>query len=308
MEIKFMTREDLEYMMIDLHVICLMKDEEIKTLKETNEKFINDRQKLMRENEQLRKDNNEAVLSLAKEKARLKDLLVDRDKQIKNWINYYKILHEIKNEQVKENKQLKKQIDELVCENSKLGEYNIHMYVRECEKLMRENEQLRRQIDDLSDTCSEQLETIATLQKTKNKQAETIKNKDATIEEINGIRYNLEDELSIAKYDLGNLKIKLKTTQEEKTTMAKDLDIFIDTIKQLDKKLQVAMKDNKAYESRIKKLEQKIFDEQLDRVGECAKCSHSGCATCKTNPPCECDTESKPMFEDDSCDCRPRKQ
>ena len=192
MEYKIMTREELEYMMMDLHVICLMKDEEIKTLKDKNE-MLEDRK------EYLRKKYNESVLLLEKEK-----------------------------------EQLKKQIDELIYENSELGKFNIHMYVQEREKLMRENEQLRRQIDDLSDTCSEQLETIAMLQKTKNKQAETIKNKD---------------------------------------TMTKDLDIFISTIKQLDKK--------------------------LDRVVECTKC--------KTNPPCECDTESKPKF-DDSVDCRPRKQ
>lgn len=192
MEYKIMTREELEYMMMDLHVICLMKDEEIKTLKDKNE-MLEDRK------EYLRKKYNESVLSLEKE-----------------------------------NKQLKKQIDELVYENSELGKFNIHMYMREREKLMRENEQLKKQIDDLSDTCSEQLETIAMLQKTKNKQAETIKNKD---------------------------------------TMTKDLDIFISTIKQLDKK--------------------------LDRVVECTKC--------KINPPCECDTESKPKF-DDSVDCRPRKQ
>lgn len=218
MEYKIMTREELEYMMIDLHVICLMKDEEIKTLKDKNE-MLEDRK------EYLRKKYNESVLLLEKEK-----------------------------------EQLKKQIDELIYENSELGKFNIHMYVREQEKLMRENEQLRRQINDLSDTCSEQLETIATLQKTKNKQAETIKNKD---------------------------------------TMTKDLDILISTIKQLDKKLEIVMKDNKAYELRIEELEQKILDEQLDRVVERTKC--------KTNPPCECDTESKPKF-DDSVDCRPRKQ
>lgn len=218
MEYKIMTREELEYMMMDLHVICLMKDEEIKTLKDKNE-MLEDRK------EYLRKKYNESVLSLEKE-----------------------------------NKQLKKQIDELVYENSELGKFNIHMYVQEREKLMSENEQLKRQIDDLSDTCSEQLETIAMLQKTKNKQAETIKNKD---------------------------------------TMTKDLDIFISTIKQLDKKLEIVMKDNKAYELRIEELEQKILDEQLDRVVECTKC--------KTNPPVMDDTESKPKF-DDSVDCRPRKQ
>lgn len=227
MEYKIMTREELEYMMIDLHVICLMKDEEIKTLKDKNE-MLEDRK------EYLRKKYDESVSSLEKEVTELKELLVDREKQIKNWKKYYRILHAIKTEQVKENKQLKKQIDELVYENSELGKFDIHMYVQEREKLMSENEQLRRQIDDLSDTCSEQLETIAMLQKTKNKQAETINNKD---------------------------------------TMTKDLDIFISTIKQLDKK--------------------------LDRVVECTKC--------KTNPPCECDTESKPKF-DDSVDCRPRKQ
>lgn len=218
MEYKIMTREELEYMMMDLHVICLMKDEEIKTLKDKNE-MLEDRK------EYLRKKYNESVVSLEKE-----------------------------------NKQLKKQIDELVYENSELGKFNIHMYMREREKLMRENEQLRRQIEDLSDTCSEQLETIAMLQKTKNKQAETIKNKD---------------------------------------TMTKDLDILISTIKQLDKKLEIVMKDNKAYELRIEELEQKILDEQLDRVVECTKY--------KTNPSVMDDTESKPKF-DDSVDCRPRKQ
>lgn len=160
MEYKIMTREELEYMMIDLHVICLMKDEEIKTLKDKNE-MLEDRK------EYLRKKYNESVLLLEKEK-----------------------------------EQLKKQIDELIYENSELGKFNIHMYVREQEKLMRENEQLRRQIDDLSDTCSEQLETIATLQKANNNQERTIKNQEARI--------------LIKDTQLENLKINLKKAREEK--------------------------------------------------------------------------------------------
>ena len=335
-ENKLMTREELEYMMMDLHVICLMKDEEIKTLKESINNLNNELEKLMNENEQLRKDNNEAVLSLAKEKVRLKDLLVDKDKQIKNWINYYKILHEIKNEQVKENKQLKKQIDELVYENSKLGEFNIHMYVREQDKLMRENEQLRRdnneevltlakekaRLKDLliekdkqiknwsqsyGELCNineEQTKEIFRLREANNNQEKIIKKQENTIDEIVEARYNIEDELSMVKYDLDNLKIKLKKTKEEKISMAKYLDIYISAINQLDKKLEVAMKDKMSYRLRIDELENKMSD----RVGECAKCSHSGCATCKTNPPCECDTESKSMVDDCSVDCRPRKQ
>lgn len=195
MEYKIMTREELEYMMIDLHVICLMKDEEIKTLKDKNE-MLEDRK------EYLRKKYNESVLSLEKEVTELKELLVDREKQIRNWKHYYRILHAIKTEQVKENKQLKKQIDELVYENSELGKFNIHMYVREQEKLMRENEQLRRQIDDLSDTCSEQLETIAMLQKANNNQERTIKNQEARI--------------LIKDTQLENLKINLKKARDEK--------------------------------------------------------------------------------------------
>lgn len=306
MEYKIMTREELEYMMIDLHVICLMKDEEIKTLKESINDLNNELEKIINENEQLRKDNNEAVLSLAKEKAELKDLLVDREKQIKNWKKYYRILHAIKTEQVKENEQLKNQIDELIYENSELGKFNIHMYVREQEKLMRENEQLKKQIDDLSDTCSEQLETIAMLQKTKNKQAETIRNHEARILIKDTHLENLEKHNKRLKYDCEQLhkiieekRVKIVDYINEKELLEKDLDIQINTIKQLDKRLEIVKKDNRAYELKIKELEQKILDEQLDRVVECTKC--------KTNPPCECDTESKPKF-DDSVDCRPRKQ
>lgn len=192
MEYKIMTREELEYMIMDLHVICLMKDEEIKTLKDENE-MLKDR------NEYLRMKNNQAVIEQGKEKAELKDLLVDREKQIKNWKKYYRILHAIKTEQVKENKQLKKQIDELTYENSELGKFNIHMYMREHEKLMKENEHLKKQIDELI-----------------------------------SIRYDLEDELSSIKYDFDNLNISLKKAIDEKMAMIEEIKIYIDTIKKLE--------------------------------------------------------------------------
>ena len=300
MEYKIMTREELEYMMMDLHVICLMKDEEIKTLKDENE-MLKDR------NEYLRTKNNQAVIEQGKEKAELKDLLVDREKQIKNWKKYYRILHAIKTEQVKENNQLKKQIDELVYENSELGKFNIHMYMREREKLMRENEQLKKQIDDLSDTCSEQLETIAILQKANTNNEARILIKDTRLE-------NLEECNKKLKYDCEQLhkiieekRVKIVDYINEKELLEKDLDIQINTIKQLDKKLEIVKKDNRAYELKIEELEQKIFDDQLNKVAECARCGHLGYDTCIPNPPVMDNTESKPKF-DDSVDCRPRKQ
>lgn len=243
MEYKFMTREELEYMMMDLHVICLMKDEEIKTLKESINDLNNELEKIINENEQLRKDNNEAVLSLAKEKAELKDLLVDKEKQIRHWRHYYTILFkQSKTEQVKENEQLKKQIDELTYENSELGKFNIHMYMQEREKLMKENRHLKKQIDELI-----------------------------------SIRYDLEDELSLIKYDFDNLNISLKKAIDEKMAMIEEIKIYIDTIK----KLEAVEKNNPP-----------VMDD--------TDCDSS-------ELPYRADTESKPKF-DDSVDCRPRKQ
>lgn len=241
MEYKIMTREELEYMMMDLHVICLMKDEEIKTLKDENE-MLKDR------NEYLRMKNNQAVIEQGKEKSELKDLLVDREKQIKNWKHYYRILHAIKTEQVKENNQLKKQID------------------------------------DLSDTCSEQLETIATLQKANTNNEARILIKDTRLE-------NLEECNKKLKYDCEQLhkiieekRVKIVDYINEKELLEKDLDIQINTIKQLDKKLQTCLKQNTSYELKINELENKILDEQLNKVRECARCGHLGYDTCIPNP------------------------
>lgn len=305
MEYKIMTREELEYMMMDLHVICLMKDAEIERLKDENE-MLRDR------NEYLRTKNNQAVIEQGKEKAELKDLLVDREKQIENWKKYYRILHAIKTEQVKENKQLKKQIDELTYENSELGKFNIHMYVREHEKLMKENKHLKKQIDELisirydledelssikydfdnlskekaellgkieslkgqldreieridelSDQCSEQLETIATLQKANNNQERIIKNQEARI--------------LMKDTRLEDLNISLKKAIDEKMAMIGEIKIYIDTIK----KLEAVEKNNPP-----------VMDD--------TDCDSS-------ELPYRADTESRPKF-DDSVDCRPRKQ
>lgn len=156
MEYKIMTREELEYMMMDLHVICLMKDEEIKTLKDENE-MLKDR------NECLRTQYNRAVVSQRTEKAEL--------------------LGKIES--------LKRQLD------------------REIER-----------IDELSDQCSEQLETIATLQKANNNQERTIKNQEARI--------------LIKDTHLENLKISLQKAIDEKMAMIEEIKIYIDTIKKLE--------------------------------------------------------------------------
>lgn len=156
MEYKIMTREELEYMMMDLHVICLMKDAEIERLNDEN-KMLRDR------NECLRTQYNRAVVSQRTEKAEL--------------------LGKIES--------LKRQLD------------------REIER-----------IDELSDQCSEQLETIATLQKANNNQERTIKNQEARI--------------LIKNTNLENLKISLKKAIDEKMAMIEEIKIYIDTIKKLE--------------------------------------------------------------------------
>lgn len=156
MEYKIMTREELEYMMMDLHVICLMKDAEIERLKDENE-MLKDR------NECLRTQYNRAVVSQRTEKAEL--------------------LGKIES--------LKRQLD------------------REIER-----------IDELSDQCSEQLETIATLQKANNNQERTIRNQEARI--------------LMKDTRLENLNISLKKAIDEKMAMIEEIKIYIDTIKKLE--------------------------------------------------------------------------